>query len=192
MSWFSGDDAGDAAEVGADDAPERAPSVRAAAAYHEERIEDAQRTQSSASASDDPAASRRFYERPSVGSVGDAASAFQRQIDEQERSARVLRGERAAAAPGLQTPDVKDDIRRQRLSEAGGGSVRDAAQMFQQKIDTKESRQQVLRGKKDEPVPEPKRNFKIRKAADPEVEYEVHWHGCGDPCTKDGPGCTIS
>ena len=194
MSWFGADDAGEGAEVESADAPERAPSVRAAAAFHEERIEDAARARPSVGAAgdDDAAASRRFYERPSVGSVGDAASRFQQQIDEQERGARVLRGERAAADPGLSTPDVKDDIRRERLSAEGGGSVRSAAQMFQRKIDTKESGQQVLRGQRDAPVPAAKRNFTIRKNVDPEVEYEVVWHGCGDPCNKDGPGCSIS
>ena len=87
---------------------------------------------------------------------------------------------------------MKDDIRRERLSAEGGGSVRSAAQMFQRKIDTKESGQQVLRGQRDAPVPAAKRNFTIRKNVDPEVEYEVVWHGCGDPCNKDGPGCSVS
>ena len=58
--------------------------------------------------------------------------------------------------------------------------------------DTKESGQQVLRGQRDAPVPAAKRNFTIRKNVDPEVEYEVVWHGCGDPCNKDGPGCSVS
>ena len=32
----------------------------------------------------------------------------------------------------------------------------------------------------------------LKGCLDPEVEYEVVWHGCGDPCNKDGPGCSVS
>ena len=51
------------------------------------------------------------------------------------------------------------------------GSVRDAASMFQQKIDSKEAGQQVLRGKPGESLPEKTRNFAVKKTREEETSF---------------------
>ena len=167
-----------------DDEQTSGGSVRGAAAMFEAKITESQRTSTS-----NEDGSREFFERPSVGSVGAAKNMFQQKIDEQEKSVRVMKGEKEAirSATKDETPEVRDDIRMQRMSDSGGGSVRDAATMFQQKIDTKEKTQQVLRGKKDEPIPEHKRNFTIKRNT--EVEYDVEWKGC-DGCAR-GAECVL-
>ena len=96
-------------------------------------------------------------ESVSAGTVSSRKAMYEGRARQLSTEKAVLDGDRSKAEGGPRKEMVGE-------AQMTNGTVRGVAATYQKNLAAKEANQQVLRGKKDEPVPEAKRNFVVKKS----------------------------